>query len=312
MIIALIGQFGCMIAPSIGLLLFFRCIQYLFVGGMWVSLIGVIVDTFKNEEKRAKVFSLFDLLFPITITISPIIGAFLGSYLGWRGNFVFLFIIQFIAFILIYLFLPETLHKKSNLNLKSAIKDFKEIFGNHKVMSINICLSFLFVPFIIFTVHSSYIFIEYYGFTQREFSFYQSIPMFILFISSLLYNLIINKIHAKVAIRIGMLSLIIFMMLMFFIIIKVIDISALNFTLFMGFVAFANSFVRPSLETKLFSFFPEKTATLNGVIMFSFSLIVGSITTICAKMFDGAPKHVVLWLFITSFSSVVFFMLYKK
>ena len=298
MMFALIGQLGCVFAPTIWTLLFFRSLQYLFVGGMWAGLIGVLVEKFQDKEKLAKVFSFLDLLYPVTIMIAPIVGAYLGKYIGWRGNFAFLFVVQVIATFLIYLYLPETILKKSKLTFKVALINYKEIITNKTFMFLNIILCLIYVPIMIFTAHSPYLYIEYFKFSPQKFSIFQAIPMFVSLVSTLLYVRIIKKLHLNSAIKYGIYATLLFCVACVSLVTGLFSVSATGLAILIGLVCFANAFIRPSMETQFYSIFKEKSASVGAVNQASFALIVVPITTLCAHTFDGTPDSVLWWMIV--------------
>lgn len=296
MFFALVGQLGCIFAQSISVLLLFRALQYFFVGGMWSGIIGVLVDKFGEKKKLARVFSFIDLLYPLTIMIAPVLGAFLGGYVGWRGNFAFLFLIQLIATVLVFLYLPETILKKSKLTFQKALGSYKEIITNKKFMRLNVIICLLYAPITLFTAHSPYIYIEYFNFSQQKFSLFQALPMLISFCSTLIYVNVIKKINLNIAIKYGVYVVYLFCISCTLLILGVFSCVAIYLAIIVSLISFACSFIRPSMESQLYTIFKEKAASAMAVNIASFSLIVTPITMICAAMFDGSPKYVLWWM----------------
>ena len=80
------SSFCCGIAPSLGMLLFFRVLQGAFGGGLQPMTQAILADTFP-PEKRGLAFALYG----ITIVCAPAIGPTLGGWItdnySWRWIF---------------------------------------------------------------------------------------------------------------------------------------------------------------------------------------------------------------------------------
>ena len=81
-----VSSFLCGIAPSLGLLLFFRVLQGAFGGGLQPMTQAILADTFP-PEKRGLAFALYG----ITVVCAPAIGPTLGGWItdnySWRWIF---------------------------------------------------------------------------------------------------------------------------------------------------------------------------------------------------------------------------------
>src|SRR5579863_2620510 len=80
------SSFLCGLAPSLGLLLFFRVLQGAFGGGLQPMTQAILADTFP-PEKRGLAFALYG----VTIVCAPAIGPTLGGWItdnySWRWIF---------------------------------------------------------------------------------------------------------------------------------------------------------------------------------------------------------------------------------
>ena len=81
-----VSSFLCGLAPSLGLLLFFRVLQGAFGGGLQPMTQAILADTFP-PEKRGLAFALYG----ITVVCAPAIGLTLGGWItdnySWRWIF---------------------------------------------------------------------------------------------------------------------------------------------------------------------------------------------------------------------------------
>jgi MFS transporter, DHA2 family, multidrug resistance protein len=80
------ASFLCGIAPSLGMLIFFRVLQGLGGGGMAPSEQAILADTFP-PEKRSQAFALYG----VAVVVAPTIGPALGGWItdNWSWNWIF-------------------------------------------------------------------------------------------------------------------------------------------------------------------------------------------------------------------------------
>jgi DHA2 family multidrug resistance protein len=76
----------CGIAPSLGMLIFFRVIQGVGGGGLQPMAQAILADTFP-PEKRGLAFALYGVTAVIAPTIGPTLGGFLTDNYSWRWIF---------------------------------------------------------------------------------------------------------------------------------------------------------------------------------------------------------------------------------
>ncbi|PVH80130.1 MFS general substrate transporter [Cadophora sp. DSE1049] len=95
-------------ANAFWLLMLLRCVQAAGCASTIALGAGVIGDVFERAE-RGSYFAMFNLGPMLAPCIGPAIGGALSEHLGWRSIFWFLVIFAAACFVLILLFLPETL-----------------------------------------------------------------------------------------------------------------------------------------------------------------------------------------------------------
>ena len=81
-----ISSFMCGLAPSLGLLIFFRVLQGIGGGGLAPCEQAILVDTFP-PAKRAGAFALYSMAIVTAPALGPTIGGWITDHLDWRWVF---------------------------------------------------------------------------------------------------------------------------------------------------------------------------------------------------------------------------------
>ncbi|HEY4186711.1 MAG TPA: DHA2 family efflux MFS transporter permease subunit, partial [Polyangia bacterium] len=81
-----VSSFLCGIAPSLGLLIFFRILQGLGGGGLGPSEQAILADTFP-PAKRGMAFAVYGMAVVLAPAIGPTLGGFITDHFTWRWIF---------------------------------------------------------------------------------------------------------------------------------------------------------------------------------------------------------------------------------
>jgi DHA2 family multidrug resistance protein len=81
-----ISSFMCGIAPSLGLLIFFRVLQGVGGGGLGPSEQAILADTFP-PAKRGMAFAIYGMAVVLAPAIGPTLGGFITDHYSWRWVF---------------------------------------------------------------------------------------------------------------------------------------------------------------------------------------------------------------------------------
>jgi DHA1 family florfenicol/chloramphenicol resistance protein-like MFS transporter len=104
----LVGSVLCAIAHTIGFLIFARVVQGLGCCGLSVCAFAVIRDVFSGKTS-SMIYSLINAIISISPIVGPIIGVKLALHFPWYSAFIFLAILALVAFIIVVLFVKESL-----------------------------------------------------------------------------------------------------------------------------------------------------------------------------------------------------------
>ena len=103
-----LGAIGCGLAPSIEWLIFFRFVQGIGAAACMVIPRAIIRDLHTGVE-ATRLMSTVMLVFSVSPILAPLTGSALIVPFGWRSVFVAVFIAALLGFVLIRVFLRETL-----------------------------------------------------------------------------------------------------------------------------------------------------------------------------------------------------------
>lgn len=168
--IYVVTSIGCAFAVEAGHLVGLRFLQGLAACG-GVVLARTMVRDLAEKDQAARAMSLMMACTSIAPMLAPLIGGQILWFLGWRAIFWVLAAIGFVALILTYLRLPETLRPeyRQPLVLSSILKRFGELFRHKAFMGYAFTSSFQFAALFSFLSGSPFVFIERYGVAPRDY-----------------------------------------------------------------------------------------------------------------------------------------------
>ena len=91
---------GCAVAPSLGVLLFFRAVQGLSAGAGQIISRAMVRDVFSDAQAQ-RTMSHIAMIFGLAPALAPIVGGLLLGVGSWRGIFWFLVLFVFCFVIVI-------------------------------------------------------------------------------------------------------------------------------------------------------------------------------------------------------------------
>ncbi len=186
-----IGQFFCSMASSIEWLLCARVIQYLGVGAILTVAMAVICDLYQGIA-RAKMLALLEMSIPIALALAPIIGAYTALYLSWRYNFLFLGILQAILLSILLKMMPETLANPKPFEWNQSYQAVKSVAKNKLFMKYVMLFAVVNASYMIYITHSSFLFINNFGFDPTQFALSQSLLVCVYFIGLVIFRLLVK------------------------------------------------------------------------------------------------------------------------
>lgn len=167
-----IGNLVCFLAPDIWIFILGRVVQAFGGGGMISLSLAIVKDSFGTKQRGSiiAVLQSFTIIGPV---IAPLLGAAVLMVASWRYVFMVLFLSTILEAILSIMY-QETI-PENEVNKGSVIATFCRIFvvaKNKKFSLILIIGSLFFAAFFAYLATGSFVYEEYFGLSETEFSLY--------------------------------------------------------------------------------------------------------------------------------------------
>ncbi|MEM7175170.1 MAG: multidrug effflux MFS transporter [Chlamydiota bacterium] len=166
----LISSLGALFSTNALMLIVFRTLQGLGIGAAIVNVRAVMRDAFHGKQ-MAKVSAQIAMTWSVTPIVAPVFGGYIQSYLGWRVNFSAMFFYAALAWLLIFLLLPETLdrnHRKL-LHIHAVLKTYKNIFTDKVFLSFSLMSALCYGYLISYATASPFLFQTQLGLTPVQY-----------------------------------------------------------------------------------------------------------------------------------------------
>jgi len=165
-----LASVACSAAISIYQLILFRIFQGVGAGAAVAVSMAITKDLFeaKVREKALASIAMIMMIGPI---IAPIIGAWLFTVTSWRGQFVALTLFGTVALIVVA-FMRETNTIRTSSGIAGTLGRLVEVMKIRSFAYGVLLFAFIGSPLWIFIGLSSEIFVNGFGLTEQEYSFY--------------------------------------------------------------------------------------------------------------------------------------------
>lgn len=171
-LIFVIGGIGCALAPSVEWLIFFRVVQGIGAAAGMVIPRAIVRDMHTGPE-ATKLMALVMLVISVSPLLAPVLGSFLIEPFGWRSVFVAVTAVAIIGGITLAVLQPETRLPEDRVPVRvsSLLAGFGGLFLHWRFLGLTFIGGFGFASFFAFLSASSFIYIDHYGLTPREYGF---------------------------------------------------------------------------------------------------------------------------------------------
>ena len=219
-IIYILSSIGAAIATDINLMIVMRFLQALGASSGPVLARTMVADIYKNDQ-AAKVLSILFLIMGSAPMLAPFIGAQLLYFSGWRSIFIFLTLFGILCLYLSIFKIPEThpKEKRTNKNLIFLILNYSIFFKNKKFIGFVILNSFSFASMFAYITSAPFIFIEFYKFSEQNFSIIFAINVIALMFGAIINTYLVKKVGINKMLFFGSLHSLIFGTILFSIIV---------------------------------------------------------------------------------------------
>ncbi|MFC5522410.1 multidrug effflux MFS transporter [Polaromonas jejuensis] len=165
------GSIGCALAPDIQTLVLLRFVQGLGAcAGMVVP--RAVVRDLHTGHNAARLMSLLMLVFSVSPILAPLAGSLLIEWFGWRSVFWAVTVAAALGLLLLAFSLPETrpAASRANSSLRSALAAYGVLLRDRHFMGLVFIGAFGISSFFVYLANSSFVMINHYGLTPRQYS----------------------------------------------------------------------------------------------------------------------------------------------
>ncbi|MFE7374135.1 MFS transporter [Bacillus cereus] len=121
LIIFVFASFLCAIATTGNILVMGRVIQGVGAALFMPSSLSLLVVSFPDEKKRAKMFGIWSAIVSIASGTGPFIGGLLVNTFGWRSIFIINLPIGMIGIVMAFVIIPNVLPEKEKINVANHL-----------------------------------------------------------------------------------------------------------------------------------------------------------------------------------------------
>ncbi len=166
-----VGSVGCALAPDIHTLVAMRFVQGL--GACAGSVVPrAIVRDLHTGHQALRLMSMLMLVFSVSPILAPLAGSLLTEALGWRSAFWFMLTAGLLGLLLVATQLRETRSaaERRNSSWRQALAGYRTLLRDRHFLGLTFIGAFGISSFFAYLANSSFVLIEHYGLTPRQYS----------------------------------------------------------------------------------------------------------------------------------------------
>lgn len=165
-----ITSFACALVNDIDTFLLLRFIQGVAASVGIVIGRAVVRDLYTGADAQ-RMMSNVMLFFAMAPAIAPIVGGVLEVTVGWRFIFVFLMLLGLLVFLMVAVYLPETLPKEDRHSMHpiKLFKNYVHAITNLKFTALALTVAFNFAGFFIYIMSSPQLLFNHLHYAADDF-----------------------------------------------------------------------------------------------------------------------------------------------
>ncbi len=303
-------------ASSINYVLLFRFIQGFSVGFFAVSQRALIVDLFKDDVKKLhNMMNYVTIAWSIGPIVAPAIGGYLEHIFNWQANFIFLIVYSVIMFMLVCIFVPETLQQKNKFNYGYIKESFNTILSTKNFNLALLCNGALYTATLSFSTIGTFMIESKMGYSPIIFGYCALLLGLCWFVGNILNRMLHNYTLSQKVI-VASKGLLVVSILALAISFKFFNIFALvipmaMYNIFAGFV-FSNYFI---FNATMFPRFAGNAGSILAGGFLIFAAVGGSILSKIIPTSSTVPlmvAYLILTLLCFAFTRMIRFQCSKQ
>jgi len=300
------GAIGCVIAPSIPLLLWARFIQGIGASASAVVVFAMIADAYPNKDKAASLIGMMNAVLTILMAIAPIAGGFINEAIGWRGNYGIVALICWLSLTALALFLPETKTTFETFQVRNIRKDYTQLLKNFSFISASMAPSLLYGAYLAFIAQAPFLYTETFRLSLIAYVLHQATIVLVFAVVSLLSGKIIQRLGSHSCVVVG--SFLCGISSLFLVVTSLLaPNSPYLMTFFMSILSTGNAICYPIIFTVSLEIFPKIKGTASSAIMSMRSFVCFAFIGATGYFYNGHPFRVSL-IILTSIILALAFM----
>lgn len=166
-----VASVGCALAPDVQTLIALRFIQGLGASAGMVIPRAIVRDLHTGQD-AARLMALLMLVFSVSPILAPLAGSLLIEWAGWRSVFWAVSIAVILGIALVATSLPETRPPSQRVNstLGQALSAYALLLRDRHFLGLVLMGAFGLSSFFAYLANSSFVLIEQYGLSPRQYS----------------------------------------------------------------------------------------------------------------------------------------------
>ncbi len=166
-----LASIGCALAPNIETLVACRFIQGVGGGAAMVIPRAIVRDLHTGQE-AARLTSLLMLVFSVSPILAPLVGSLVTEFTGWRGIFWVVTGIGVAGLLMVAFMLEETRppEQRAQSSLRHAFAGFWLLLRDRHFLGLVAIGSFGISSFFVYLANSSFVLMNHYGLSSRQYS----------------------------------------------------------------------------------------------------------------------------------------------
>lgn len=200
-----ISSATCAMATNLPVLLIARFIQGSTICSILVAGYAAIHELF-DTKNAIKILALMGAITILAPAFGPLVGALIVQFYSWRYIFWLLFAVGFISFVLLFMYMPESLKHTHELRFRTIMTGYIKILTNKDFMFPCVGYCLLVGIFFLWMFESPFLMMELYGATTLYYGISQIFIFGCFFVGVELTKLLLNRYDLGILIKIGTLT----------------------------------------------------------------------------------------------------------
>jgi DHA1 family bicyclomycin/chloramphenicol resistance-like MFS transporter len=288
----IIATVGCWFAPTVDSLVAWRFLQAF--GGAAAAILtrAIARDSFAGED-IPRILSLMQVVSMIAVAAAPMLGTIIMELGSWRWIFAALALFGLVTGILTFLKIPETLPQGQRQD--SVFKTFVAYW--HILMCLPavgyiLAMTFTFSAMFVYIVVSPFVFMEYFGLSEYQFSMIFAANTFGILLFSSFNARFVKRLGSQLIIKLGVFCGLISAALLFAAW-SVFDSSLLMILVALFLVISCVGLMGANCTSNLMALFPSNAGAAAGLAVATQFGLGAGIAMIASSFHDGTPQAMI-------------------